>query len=100
MREKQLVLDPALSIKSVADKVELPIKQVSSLINSYLGKHFFDFVNEYRVVKATELLRNNDLTTQQVMYDVGFNSKSSFHTAFKKQTNQTPTAYRNYIVSN
>jgi len=57
------------------------------VINHYLKKHFFDFVNEYRINAAAEILKNpsnNKLTVLEILYDVGFNSKSSFNTAFKK----------------
>ena len=44
-----------------------------------------------------EILQNPEkrkLTILEILYDVGFNSKSSFNTAFKKYTNQTPTEFR------
>jgi AraC-like DNA-binding protein len=55
-------------------------------------------VNEYRIQKAMNILKDkskNDLTVLEILYEVGFNSKSSFNTSFKKYTNLTPTAYRN-----
>jgi AraC-like DNA-binding protein len=44
-----------------------------------------------------EILQNpkkSELTILEILYEVGFNSKSSFNTAFKKHTNQTPTQFR------
>jgi len=67
------------------------------MINHHLNKHFFDFVNEFRIEKAKSLLTNpakQDLTIQEILYEVGFNSKSSFNTAFKKHCGLTPTQYR------
>jgi len=71
--------------------------ELSILINHHLNKHFFDFINEYRIEKAMELLTNperKEYTVLEILYEVGFNSKSSFNTAFKKHTGLTPTEYR------
>jgi AraC-like DNA-binding protein len=65
-----------------------------------LNKHFFDFINEYRINDAKKLLKDptkKEITVLEILYQVGFNSKSSFYTAFKKATNQTPTAYRKSV---
>lgn len=91
-------LDPSLTIQQLADQIELPVKELSVLINHHMDQHFFDFVNEYRIQKAMHLLRNpekRDVTVLEILYEVGFNSKSSFNTSFKKYTNLTPTQYRN-----
>ncbi|GGD71060.1 helix-turn-helix domain-containing protein [Maribacter cobaltidurans] len=75
---------------------------MSLLINHHLGKHFFDFINEYRVNEAKAILENpdaNQFTVLEILYQVGFNSKSTFYTAFKKVTNKTPTQYRKEAFS-
>lgn len=90
-------LDPTLGIKDLSEKLNMQSKDLSILINHKMGKHFFDFINEYRIEKAMEILRNptqKSLTVLEILYEVGFNSKSSFNTAFKKHTGTTPTAYR------
>lgn len=62
-----------------------------------MDKHFFDFINEYRIEKAKKILKDptqKELTILEILYQVGFNSKSSFSTSFKKYTGKTPTEFR------
>ncbi len=98
MVDKEPFLNPSLTIQELADQVEIPVRDLSVLINHHLNQHFFDFVNEYRVKKAMTILKDptkKEFTVLEILYEVGFNSKSSFHTSFKKYTNQTPTAFKN-----
>ncbi|QOG01724.1 AraC family transcriptional regulator [Flavobacterium sp. MDT1-60] len=98
MAEKEPFLDPSLTIQELANQIDIPVRDLSVLINHQMDQHFFDFVNEYRIQKAMNILKNpskKDLTVLEILYEVGFNSKSSFNTSFKKYTNLTPTAYRN-----
>lgn len=98
MNEKEPFLDPSLTIQELANQISIPVRDLSILINHHIDQHFFDFVNEYRIQKAMGILRDkskNQLTVLEILYEVGFNSKSSFNTSFKKYTNLTPTAYRN-----
>ncbi|MCI3937173.1 AraC family transcriptional regulator [Chryseobacterium aahli] len=98
MVEKEPFLEPSLTIQELAHQVEIPVRDLSVLINHHINQHFFDFVNEYRVKKAMTILKDptkKEVTVLEILYEVGFNSKSSFHTSFKKYTNQTPVAFRN-----
>jgi len=97
MQGKEPYLDSSLTIQDLAEQVEMPVKDLSTLINLYMDKHFFDFVNEYRIEKAMQILKDpsqKELTVLEILYQVGFNSKSSFNTSFKKYTGKTPTDYR------
>ncbi len=97
MQDKEPYLDPELSIESLAQMHAIPSKALSTLINHHLGQNFFIFINSYRIQKAQQLLKdpkNAHQTVLEILYQVGFNSKSSFNTAFKKYTGKTPTAYR------
>ncbi|KQX15683.1 AraC family transcriptional regulator [Flavobacterium sp. Root420] len=98
MAEKEPFLDPSLTIQELANQIDIPVRDLSVLINHHMDQHFFDFVNEYRIQKAMNILKDkskSQLTVLEILYEVGFNSKSSFNTSFKKYTNLTPTAYRN-----
>jgi AraC-like DNA-binding protein len=97
MTEKEPYLDASLSLHDLSRLTKIPSRELSLAINQELNKHFFDFVNEYRIEKAKQMLTDPDkkeYTVLEILYDVGFNSKSSFNTAFKKHTGYTPTQYR------
>jgi AraC-like DNA-binding protein len=103
MIKEEPYLDASLTIEDLSKQLNFETKDLSILINHHLNQHFFDFVNGYRIRKAMKILQNpekSDLTILEILYDVGFNSKSSFNTAFKKYTGKTPTEYRkSYLKS-
>ncbi|MFN1215780.1 helix-turn-helix domain-containing protein [Chryseobacterium kwangjuense] len=97
MAEKRPFLNSSLTIQDVSNDIEIPVRDLSLLINHQLGQHFYDFVNTYRIESAKDILKDTSktkVTVLEILYEVGFNSKSSFNTAFKKHTGNTPTAYR------
>ncbi|WP_296621423.1 AraC family transcriptional regulator [Marivirga sp.] len=98
MNSHKPYLEEALTLQDLAAKTEIPAKRLSLLINQKIGKHFFDFINDYRIEESKKLLQESELTIQQIMYEVGFNSKSSFNTAFKKNTSLTPSIFRKQSV--
>jgi AraC-like DNA-binding protein len=90
-------LNPSLSIRILSEEIKMNSRDLSVLINQHLNQHFFDFINEYRIKQAMEILKNpskKEFTVLEILYEVGFNSKSSFNTAFKKYTGFTPTQFR------
>ncbi len=89
--------NPDLTLKELAKQIGENERSVSYVINKVGGKNFYDFVNQYRINEATELLINPSdakMTVLEIMYRVGFNSKSSFNTQFKKKTGLSPSEYR------
>jgi AraC-like DNA-binding protein len=97
MQTEKPWLNPDLSLEELAVAVGQKPKMLSIVINETLGQNFFDFINHYRVDEAKRLLTNpvdEKITVLEVLYAVGFNSKSSFNTLFKKYTGLTPTEFR------
>lgn len=96
-RENKPYLDSKLSISDVAEKVDITVRDISQIINESFKKNFYDFINSYRIDEAKQMLTNVDdekKTVLEILYEVGFNSKSAFNTAFKKHTGVTPTDFR------
>ncbi|KUJ52528.1 helix-turn-helix domain-containing protein [Chryseobacterium sp. JAH] len=103
MFDEKPFLNPALTIQDISKEINVPFRELSVLINHDLGQHFYDFVNTYRIETAMQILRDpskSKVTILEILYEVGFNSKSSFNTAFKKHTGTTPTEYRKSLQMN
>lgn len=56
-------------------------------------RSFIDFLNEFRIKKAQELLNSNDILIYEAMSQCGFNDPSYFSKQFKKHTGITPSTY-------
>jgi AraC-like DNA-binding protein len=98
--QKKLYLDPLLNLEKLARSLNISGKQLSQLINETAGNNFNDFINRYRIEEAQMLIKKNNEGQPNILtiaYEVGFNSKSTFNTAFKKFTNSTPTEYRKRV---
>lgn len=68
---------------------------VSQAINESEYQNFYSLVNGYRVAEAKVLLRQEvERPILDIAYAVGYNSKSTFNTAFKKRTGCSPSDYR------
>jgi AraC-like DNA-binding protein len=94
MREGELYLDASLSLQKLAKHIFTSPNYISQTLNETLGMNFFDYVNKYRIGAAKRMLEQSNNTVLDIAMSVGFNAKSSFYTAFKKETMQTPNQYR------
>jgi len=94
--EKKPYLESDLSLRSLADQINIHPNHLSWLINNSLGKNFNDFINHYRIEWFKSLSRNpknSNVTIIGLAYDSGFNSKTVFNTYFKKETGLTPKQF-------
>ncbi|WP_136465121.1 helix-turn-helix domain-containing protein [Flagellimonas onchidii] len=73
--------------------------KVSQVLNEYMFKNFYAILNQYRISEAKDLLLSHpSLSVKAIMYEVGFNSKTSFYSAFKKETGLSPNDFRNLTL--
>lgn len=96
MEEEQVFLSPNLSLRSLANQMQLNANQLSWLINSQYGINFNGFVNQYRLAYFKELVKkasHEQFSLIGLAYESGFNSKTVFNTYFKKVEGMTPGAY-------
>jgi Response regulator containing CheY-like receiver domain and AraC-type DNA-binding domain len=95
MDKDKYYLEPELSLGKLSDKLEIPSRYLSQIINQHKNQSFYDYINRLRTDHACQLLLNaNGKTIQEIFFESGFNSKTSFNTAFKKHQGLTPSQYK------
>ena len=94
--KEQIFTDPALSLRQVANKIELHPNKLSWLLNEHINKNFNEYINSFRLElfkqKALDPA-NSHLTLLGIAYESGFNSKTVFNAFFKKMMGMTPRTW-------
>ncbi|MBC8045841.1 MAG: AraC family transcriptional regulator [Fimbriimonadaceae bacterium] len=96
MKNEKPFLDSALKIQDLAASLKVSTHHLSQIINDMLGLKYSDFINTYRIEEAKKLLSDPayDAKILSIAFDVGYNNKATFNTAFKKNTGMSPSEYR------
>ncbi|GAB3501647.1 helix-turn-helix domain-containing protein [Emticicia fontis] len=95
LQEQELYKDANLKLNDLSKKINISGHQLSQLLNDNLGKSFSTYINEYRINEACKMIiEQPNLTLEAIGYEVGFNSKSTFYTTFKKLKQTTPMIYK------
>lgn len=97
LKQEKAYLNPALSIDTLAQHLDINRYYLSQTINAQFNMRFPELVHQYRVQHAKTILsdpKQTDLTILAVAFAAGFNAKTTFNTVFKKYTGITPTQYK------
>lgn len=92
---EKLYKNPNLKLNNLAEKLAVSPHQLSQFLNDNLQKSFSQYVNEYRIEEAKELMqKNHQFTLEAIGNEAGFSSKSTFYSTFKKVVGVTPAQFR------
>ena len=98
MQDDGLYMQQGMSISVLSDVLSIPEHRLRRLINQHMGyRNFADFLNEYRITAAENMLADTDRRHTQILtiaMDLGYGSLGPFNRAFKARTGKTPTAFR------
>jgi len=95
METKKPYIENELRLVHLADRLGFSTHLLSKVINDKSGKNFNQFINDYRLAEAEQLLRDaSDLSIQNIYFEVGFNNKATFYSAFRKKYGCTPTQFK------
>lgn len=92
--------DKKITLKKLAEEVYLNPSYLSVLFKKETGENFIDYLTNYRIEKAKELLGRINLKIYQIANKVGYNNRKYFTEIFKKKTGITPNKYRKKYYSN
>jgi TolB-like protein/YesN/AraC family two-component response regulator len=96
LSETKAYSNPNLSLRGLAEEIDIHPNHLSWLLNNSIGKNFNEFINHYRIEAFKTISkdpRNSHLTIEGLAYESGFNSKTVFNTYFKKETGLTPKQF-------
>jgi AraC-like DNA-binding protein len=94
-------LNPDITLESLAGEISVNPRILSQIINETYKKNFKAYILEYRIRESMRILadeKQKNLTILEILYQVGFNSKSAFNNQFKLFTNLTPIEYRSRAI--
>lgn len=103
MEEEKAYLIEGLSIRQLAEKMEVKEYKLRQTINQQLGfANFNTYLNSYRIQAACDILADpakQDLTILEIAFQMGYNSLAPFNKSFKQITGTTPTNWRKQALS-
>ena len=86
-----------IPLEEIADAVSMTVPAFCRSFKKITGKTFTKLVNEYRIVHATKLLQESDMSITDICYECGFNSFSHFNKVFKEITGESASKYRSNL---
>lgn len=84
---------PGVSVIEVAQHVGMSERTLRRHMQSELGQSWREFIREFRMNRAMEMLRKDRLSITETAFQVGFSSSSAFSNAFLDYVGQPPSAY-------
>ena len=96
MEESRDIYRPGFVMDDLCGLLGVPERSVSRAINLCNGTNFHTFLNGYRIREACRLMQDTDParhTVEHIAASVGFQSRTSFATLFKKTVGLTPSEY-------
>lgn len=86
-----------ITLDEIADKVSMTVPAFCRYFKKTTGKTFTQLVNEYRVVHATKLLNESQMSIADICFECGFNNFSHFNKQFNDVTGKSASQYRKEI---
>jgi AraC-like DNA-binding protein len=94
MQAKALYRNPELSLDLLARKLVIPSRRISTAVNRVRAMNVSQYVNEHRIADACRRLSETDEPITQILFEVGFQTKSNFNREFLRLTGRSPSAWR------
>lgn len=83
-----------ITIEGIAEELDLAPTYVSTLFKREAQISFSQYLSDFRIQKATDLLENTNMKIKDIAEEVGFGTYSNFARTFKKKLGVTPVEYK------
>ena len=86
--------DQNLTLESIAASLYISKSYLCRIFSRVTGESFGDYLRRVRLEQACRLLRDTELTAEQIVYACGLRDIPTFYRVFKSRMGMTPNAYR------
>ncbi|MDE7417558.1 MAG: AraC family transcriptional regulator [Lachnospiraceae bacterium] len=86
--------DPSMGLNKISDEFQISESYFSHLFKEKRGVNFSTYLENVRLSEASRLIRETDISLNELYLSVGYNNANSFRRAFKKVYGMTPSAMR------
>ncbi|CAH2214614.1 response regulator transcription factor [Tepidibacter aestuarii] len=83
-----------IELKKCADKYHTSSSYIARVFKKHCGVTFVTYINNLKIKKARELLKEGELSIKEVAHKVGYNNLNYFYKIFKKNTGVTPNMFK------
>lgn len=87
----------SLSLNVLADKFHYNSRYISQIIKKETGVNFVDYLNQVRIQRAKQFLKQDGNRVEEISTKVGYNDSRYFAKIFKNSEGVTPSEYRKKI---
>lgn len=87
--------DTALTVKELADKIGLTPAKLQEGFKLMHDSTVNNYIRDVRISKSEELMKTTDMNISQILYSLGFSSRSYFSKIFKEKYQLSPKQYKN-----
>lgn len=86
--------DPSMGLNKISDEFQISESYFSHMFKERTGVNFSTYLENMRLNEASRLIRETDISLNDLYLSVGYNNANSFRRAFKKVYGVTPSAVR------
>lgn len=100
MTNEKIFKQTDLTLEKIAAMLDSNRTYLSSVINTYSGMTFPNYLNKYRINEAIAVISDTskDITLKSIYSEMGYKSMTAYYRAFQKETGCTPSVYREKIL--
>ena len=88
--------DETLSIKNIADEIPLSVTRLGVIFKCEVGKTMLNYITEYRVLKAKQMLEEGQYKVYEIAEKVGYGSSQYFSQVFTNLVGISPKEYKSH----
>lgn len=84
----------SIMVQQIADHCGVDRAYLSKIFKYATGNTLQEYLIQFRIKRAKQLLKDTDLSVKYVSYSVGYNDPFTFSKVFKKQEGVSPSVWR------